>query len=78
MMTINPYVQNRRYKSYAVVTKKWDTDIMKLATHIDSISLMTSTDNIEELPWSLERMFTVLSLSDDVAQKAAMVRAFSR
>ena len=49
---------------------------MKLATHIDSVFLMTSTDEIEELPWSLERMFSVLSLSDDVAQKAAMVWAF--
>ena len=46
-ITINPYVENQRKKTYIEVTRKWDKDVTRLAVQIDNISLMTSTDGVD-------------------------------
>ena len=76
VVTINPFIQSKRYKSYADVCKNFDHKVDELATQIDTIHLLSSDPDIEQVHWSLEDMFTILKLSENTEQRANMVRGF--
>ena len=65
MVTINPYVWSKRYKSYADVCKAWDEKVDKWATHIDCAYLMAKNEGVDDLPWSLDDMFALIKLSTE-------------
>ena len=58
------------------MSKEWDQRVDKLTAQIYSVYLMSSEEDIEQVPWSYEDMFAVIGLSTDAQERATMVRGF--
>ena len=56
--------------------RAWDQRVDRFAAQIDSVYLMSSDEDIEQVPWSYEDMFAVIGLSTDAQERAIMVRGF--
>ena len=47
IVTINPYIQNKRYKCYGEVCANFDRKVEGLSTQIDTVHLISSEADIE-------------------------------